>query len=146
MNTSVKTYLIYASLWDDKSEGNAWLKNCLPRRCVIRVENHINKKVIYCVGLLIENNFLKRYNSSELTKKIDIDACRSKGEPIVMNAWYRSKLGVSSGDKVALKINTKPSFFPSVVGIYWRVKACLDHPELSNRVTYKETAGRNGVS
>ena len=88
----MKMMKIYAALHEDIAEGFVWLKQeGLTARCIVKIINKDNKRRVYCEALQFEKNFLNLYNRNG-RKKIEV---ADQTTSIVMNHWYRSRLGVS---------------------------------------------------
>ena len=114
---------VFASLNEDVSSGWVWVPAIKEgARPTVKITNLINKKSIYCEVLQIDSNFTARYN--EPPRK----AINNPNQSVVMCAWYRGKLGVRSGESTDLEI----TLIKRCPDGY--IKACLQHPQLTNRV------------
>src|SRR5438067_1100596 len=101
------TWTLFASPPDASNNGWVWL--ALPPatkpRSIIKITNHQAHKSVYCEGLAIEDNFRTRYNRKGsrrrpiLQRNIHIDhtgrviPAEQCQNPMVINFWYRNKLG-----------------------------------------------------
>lgn len=109
---------IFAAREQDAHEGWVWLyKPELPQRCVIKITNLANTKIIYCEALQIDENFLKQYNQEPRY------FINTRNDTIVMSEWYRAGLGgISTNSDVELSIKPCQSF----IGQY---QASIHHPQ-----------------
>lgn len=113
---------IFASLREDSQQGWVWFKNDTKSfRSVIKIKNLENGKSIYCEALQIESNFLHIYNQPP---RITISDPKNS---IVMNGWYRDKLGLKT--QVDIPLNIKDMDNP-----WGKFKACTDHPQIVVRL------------
>ena len=114
---------IYASLTEHISEGFVWLKiDGISTRGIVKITNPCNGKSIFCEALKIERNFLKSYNQSPRYK------INSPELTIVMNGWYRSRLGgLTTQHEYPLQIEQANSWFG-------RIQACWHHPKVTARI------------
>jgi hypothetical protein len=114
---------IFASQLEDAHQGWVWIQDStLPPRSVIRIQNKINNKVVYCEALQIDKNFLDQYNAAPR-----ISICNPQGA-IVLNAWYRAKLGgLQTQEEASIEVHRCNSF-------WGKFKACTDHPQTVVRV------------
>lgn len=81
-------YKVLASKYEDMNQGWVWIKGGkFPPRSIIKVTNNKNNKSIFCEYLEIDTNFINKYNQPG---RLSID---SNENTIVLNAWYRNKLG-----------------------------------------------------
>jgi len=131
-----KGFKIYAALLEEIEFGHVWIqegslvsanfRSARPRRPILKIVN--GRKRIYCEGLEFDENFMRRYNS-ETRLEIPSKCARI----VVMNEWYRVKLGIPATYKVSnreidLVILATNSHFA-------RLRSCLDHPQLIVRVS-----------
>lgn len=86
---SISKYKVLAALKEDINQGWVWVQDesvKLQPRSIVKITNKENRKSIFCECLVIDNNFTKSYNNQPRVHIND--------EPtIIMNEWYRSKLG-----------------------------------------------------
>lgn len=114
---------IFASSIEDAQQGWVWLESgALPPRSIVKLTNAATNSSVYCEALQIDSNFLNHYNKSP---RFHIT---SPSDSIVMNGWYRSKLGdlakQSTADIIVTPANT-----------HWgRFRACTHHPQIVVRV------------
>lgn len=114
---------IFAAREEDAHQGWVWLQNpCVPARCVVKITNPANGKIVYCEALQMESNFLSQYNTPP---RIPIE---NPSASLVIGAWFRASLGgLSTQSDVALKV--KPC------RTWWaKFRACTDHPQVVVRV------------
>jgi hypothetical protein len=116
-------YKVYASLKNDTNEGRVWLNHsAISGRSVVGIRNNKNRKTIYCEALLIDENYVKDYNSGN-TRKI----CNS--EPIItINHWYRDRLGIEETNR-DYDLTILPG--SHILGHFL---SCLKHPQIVARV------------
>lgn len=112
-------YKIYAALKEDIGSGFVWLNNPhVKERPIICIENMANNKKVLCEGLKIEDNF-KRIYKSHHTKNIN-----DSKYPLIINDWYRKKLGIkSTQEEYELHITIKKCFIA-------KIRAMLQHPNV----------------
>lgn len=91
-------YAIYASTCEEMDSCRVWVGNhgVLPfkSRSVVKITNNANGKKIYCEFYSIDKNYINNYNSKQKTVKI-----KPQQEVMVLNNWYRSKLGIDETKK-----------------------------------------------
>lgn len=116
--------IVFASLSEDINNGWVWLPEAfIPKRIVVKVQNLDNKKCVYCEALPIGNNFVKRYNNADGTYKIeDPNSC------IVLNEWYREKLGI---DSTQIEQKFKVTLADNPFGHF---RASFSHPQIVVRL------------
>jgi len=116
-------YRIYASLNDEINAGWIWIGTpTLPSRCIIRICNLANGKKVYCEALQIEDNFTNRYNKDG---RCTINDAKSS---MVINAWYRKKLG-------DLATQTDQDLDITSADNWWgKVRSCVQHPQVIVRI------------
>jgi hypothetical protein len=91
-------------------------------RTIVRVRNTERNKAVYCEALTIDRNFLRNYNAGGR------DAIVEPANAIVLNAWYRKRLGgLETRKDYALSVSVEEH----LVG---RVRCCLDHPQIVVRL------------
>lgn len=120
---------IYTSLREDVNQGWVWIgKPDLPERCVVKISNISNGEKVYCETLKIDDNFLNHYNCRENTLKIN-----DKSKSIVINYWYRAKLGnIPQNEFVDLEIT--PYYGCCICKCYANIMACIQHPQIIVRM------------
>ena len=105
-------FKVYAALHEESKEGWVWISplNGIENKKwrVIKIIRPDNKKKIVVERRIIDKNFVKIYNDREHTKS-GLDKEKDT-KNIVMNYNYRSLLGVSTEEKVNLKIK-KPNMW-----------------------------------
>jgi hypothetical protein len=137
-------YCVYASMVDDANEGWVWLPLDIstPARSVIRIKNPSAKKSVCCEAHAIDRNFVMRYNDDpkdwRFRINVDLDkfdpvsgrlpAGGVEESPIVLNSWYRDRLGGLQTRKPCELVVTKPR----VLGSY---RASRRHPQVVVRMS-----------
>jgi hypothetical protein len=118
-------YIVFAALKDDINAGWVWVaKPDLPQRAVVRITNRKNDTTVYCEKLAIDDNFLVQYNYPQSSRIKITDPTKS----IVINEWYRSKLGnLSTQSEYDLQIDL-------AANLYGHVRSCIDHPQIVVRL------------
>jgi hypothetical protein len=116
-------FTVYASLLEDINTGWVWLSNAsFPPRCIIKITNPVARRSVYCEALQMDANFLAHYNQSP---RLHISDCASA---IVMNEWYRAKLGSLNTQSVC-RLDVEQA--NNVCG---QLRACLQHPQIVVRL------------
>lgn len=115
---------VFASLAEDINNGWVWFPESItPNRVVVKVRNLGNGRSVYCEALPIGTNFILRYNRSDNTIGI-----KSSDSCIVLNEWYREKLGIQS-------TQSEHDFeITSADNPYGQFKASLSHPQIVVRL------------
>jgi len=120
---------VYAALHEDIAQGFVWLKlDGLPNRGIVKITNEENGRKVFCEALGIDSNFLHRYNEGDRRRKIE-----NSDSAIVMNQWFRAKLGSSSAPletQGEYRLRATPANF-----LWGRLRACLQHPQLAIRLS-----------
>lgn len=116
-------FKVFASTVEEAQQGWVWLESSsLPPRSIVKLTNTALGKSVYCEALQIDENFISHYNKPH---RINIT---SPASSIVMNGWYRSKLGNLAKQSIA-QITVKPA------NDHWgRFMACTHHPQVVVRV------------
>jgi hypothetical protein len=116
-------FKVFASTVEEAQQGWVWLESSsLPPRSIVKLTNIATGNTLYCEALQIDENFLHHYNKPQ---RISIT---SPASSIVMNGWYRSKLGNLVKQSTA-QISIKPAN-----GHCGRFMACAHHPQVVVRV------------
>ena len=111
-------YEVFASLHEEIESGYVWIVSTnLPPRTVIHITNTDTNKSVWCTALTIDENFLSIYNKSP---RITIDNTKST---LVMNNWYRSRLGVDLDSKREYFMRIKPEN-----NLWGQLRASFVHP------------------
>lgn len=114
---------VFASTVEEAQQGWVWLESpSLPPRSIVKLTNIDADKSVYCEALQIDGNFLSHYNKPH---RINITAPASS---IVMNGWYRSRLGNLAKQSDA-QITVE-----AANGHWGRFMACTHHPQVVVRV------------
>jgi hypothetical protein len=117
-------FMIYASLHEEIEAGWVWLSTpTLPPRSIICIYNPGPDKKVYCEALQIDENFLRKYNDPNSGRHLD-----GSVPQLVMNAWYRSRLG-NIGTKSEYELNITQSNC-----LLWKLLACIHHPQVVVRM------------
>lgn len=122
----MKKFKILAALKEDINSPSIWVKdNDIATRTLAKVSNIQESKSVWVELQIIDGNFLKHYNSSSQRLNINDENC------LVVNQWYRNKLGIRSKEKFDLSIepNSSPIAFP-----FRQMQAALNHPDSSIRI------------
>lgn len=116
---------VFASLADDINNGWVWVpENVVVQRNVIKLQNLDSGKTVFCEALQIGENFISRYNDAEKTFRIT-----DKDKAIVINEWYRNKLGIT-------KTQQEHGFKITVTDNPWgHIRASLHHPQIVVRIS-----------
>lgn len=116
-------FKVFASTVEEAQQGWVWLESSsLAPLSIVKLTNAASGNSVYCEALQIDDNFLRHYNKPH---RISIT---SPAHSIVMNGWYRSKLGNLAKQGTA-QITVKP-----VNGHWGRFMACMHHPQVVVRV------------
>jgi len=117
-------YKIFFSLFEEMNSGWVWIGTPkVNQRAIIKITNKENGKKIYCEALLIDNNFLNKYNN---VPRIFIE---NSDNPIVINEWYRKKLGnIEAQSEYDLEIEEKDN-------LWGKLRACSHHPQIIVRTS-----------
>lgn len=114
---------IYASLAEDAQHGWVWSSFSPSHpRALVKITNVLARRSVYCEILQIDQNFIRRYNDAA-TYKIS-----SAKDAVVMNAWYRHRLGYTTQETIQAMTTQE------VDGFLGRFRACVDHPQVVVRV------------
>jgi len=116
-------YKVLASTRMDMNEGWVWLSgHDFAPRSIIEIKNNSNGAVVYCEALEIDDNFMQEYNQAPR-----ISITRDENT-IVMNGWYRSRLGGIETKKYHdLKVS-------EANGLWGRFRASTGHPQVVVRL------------
>jgi hypothetical protein len=113
-------FKIFAALREDINNGHVWIKmenQNPPKRRVVRITHLVNKRKVFCEAIHIGDNFLAHYNQPGRAY------IREFGNSIVINEWYRVKLGI-------LKTQSEEDLDIEIANGWWgRLWACLQHPQ-----------------
>nr|WP_278995733.1 hypothetical protein [Plesiomonas shigelloides] len=131
-------YLVIPSLSEDINSGWCWIDTpTIDKRCVVKIENLSNGKNVTCEVLSIDDNFRRKYKKQNIFgehKTLPNDT-----PLILMNHWYRSKLGIILESKNSDKANNDHQDLDislvSKYNIIDKVKSCLAHPQISVRIS-----------
>ncbi len=115
---------VFASLSEDINSGWIWVpQNLVNERTVVWIKNSNSGKAVFCEALQIGENYVNRYNTNDRTYCL-VD----KNVSIVMNEWYRKKLGISETQtEIDFKVVTKDN-------PWGHLMACLHHPQIIVRL------------
>ena len=132
-----KRYKLFAALHEDIAEGFVWFRHDgLPARCVVKItySNNGRRRAVFCEALQVEGNFLRHYNQ-EHTKKIKNEDDEILASPMVMNHWYRARLGQP---EAPLETQKEYPFEIKAANSWWgRLRACLHHPQVVVRTAVR---------
>jgi hypothetical protein len=131
-----KTYKLYAAMHADIAEGFVWLKDPkLPSRCIVKIRYAKKGKPVFCEALQFEENFCSLYNKKG-GGRCEIKE-ESQDSSIVMNHWYRARLG---GPENPLKTcKTHPEGYSLEIekaNRWWgKFRSCIGHPQIVVRLS-----------
>ncbi|MBK6991194.1 MAG: hypothetical protein IPH34_04945 [Chitinophagaceae bacterium] len=91
-------YTVRPSLYSEALESWVWLSNN-NLSGFIKITNSSNNKTVYTYKRNFDDNFIKKYNDSDNTFKIN-----NKENYIILNEYYREKLQVEKHNDVQLLI------------------------------------------
>ncbi len=116
-------YRVLAALRSELNEGWVWLTDAgFEPRSIVKITNRKNYKTIYCECLSIDNNFQFEYNKRP---RISI---KKNEKTIVMNEWYRKRLGgIKTQERHDLQI-------VSANFLWGKFRACIGHPQVVVRL------------
>lgn len=118
---------VLAALAEDINNGWVWLpERIIPERSLIRIRNCETGMAVYCEAIPIGNNFVSRYsrNRKSENKSAEEDLKTS----VVINEWYRKKLGIKS-----TKVECR--FEISIEGnFYGKIMASFQNPQVVVRL------------
>lgn len=116
-------YKVLAATREDMNEGWVWLsQHDFAPRSIVKIRSKVNNKVVYCEALEMDGNFINDYNKSP---RVSIS---QNGNTIVMNGWYRIRLG---------GIETKQNHDLVVSGsngLWGKFRASTGHPQVVVRL------------
>ena len=116
-------YKVLAATRADMNEGWVWLSNYeYASRSIIKIVNKSNDAAIYCEALKIDDNFTKEYNHPPRVNINDTE------NTIVMNGWYRNRLGaIDTKKKYELEIS-------EANGFWGKFRGSTGHPQVVVRL------------
>lgn len=118
---------VYAALLEEAHEGWVWMRmGNLPPRGIVCIANHDSGRRVYVEALQFDRNYLRRYNNSP-RKKLPAPDSSDLATCMVVNGWYRAKLGMSLDERKANLCVTGANH------VWGRLGACLDHPQVGVR-------------
>ena len=133
---NTKRYKVFHAFREDINAGWLWIsldKDSERRqRGVVKVINpsKLNgKRRIYCEALVIDENFRSAYNNEDCSAKKGRHEIKPDQAVIVLNEWYRDKLGVKPGEEVDLGIT-----YPCKLNFWANFWACAYHPQVVVRI------------
>ena len=116
-------YSIYAALHDDIDTGWVWIwPRPYHQRCVVKIVNRKNRRLIFCEALEIDSNFCSRYNQPP---RLQIQISTPS---IVISDWYRKRLDIKKNEEVDLDTALSN-------GTSAKLKSCLQHPQNVVRIS-----------
>ncbi len=118
-------YIIKAALSEDINSSYIWFSSlpCSSRE-IVKIINTNTAKTVWCEVIVADDNYIKRYNQNPKTKDINKDI-----PFIVMNEWYREKLGLNKNIYCEIKI--KSLWIPASIR---QLYASLAHPDNTVRL------------
>lgn len=125
-------YKVYAALIEDLNQGWVWIHDpnltaSSELRPIIRITTPKLLKAVYCEALYIDPNYVDYYNEKKSTYKITFG-----DRIIVINEWYRKKLG---NIRTYAKTNKEEELGIEICdNVFWQIMACLQHPQVVVRI------------
>lgn len=119
-------YLIKASTIEDSMENWFWT-NVDSIRGTVKIINPSNKKSVILFKRTIDENFINFYDSKKTIKIRE-----SKRPLIIINEYYRFKLGIEKNKEYDLEIKNV-SYFGKIFNSNW------EHPNPTISLSYKTT-------
>ncbi|MFC7368116.1 MULTISPECIES: hypothetical protein [Vreelandella] len=116
-------YKVLAATRADMNEGWVWLsQHDFAPRSIVKIRSKVNNKVVYCEALEMDENFIKDYNKSP---RVSIS---QNGHTIVMNGWYRNRLGgIETNQNHGLEVSGSN-------GPWGKFRASTGHPQVVVRL------------
>ena len=130
MKDDPTTRRIYSALHEDIADGFVWLKqqDLSPRSIVkITFKHNGRSRSVFCEALQFDCNFLNVYND-ERSRRARIDSPESS---IVLNHWYRAKLGAEAPLET---LKEYPLEVVSANSPWGKWRACRHHPQIVVRI------------
>lgn len=122
----MKKYRIYASVTEESKEGWVWISpsdNLTSE--FVKIENPKSGKSIICERRIIDENYIKNYNSREGTINIKND-----GNVLILNNSFRTQLGgIPTQSEVTLEIKEANGIIEKYIS------APLHHPHPFVRIS-----------
>jgi len=128
----MKGYDVHQSLVEDVSQGWVWIHDpdlnaeLDAQRRIICIKSQPSGKSVYCEALVIGPADETYYNHVRRSRGHS-DADLHTNPTILMNAWYRQKLGIAYG-------NNQLHVTISKVPLWHGIRACLHHPQVVVRL------------
>jgi hypothetical protein len=124
-------YRVHAATRDAIDRGYVWVQPPVgvnyPQRAVCKIKNFETGRSAYCELLQADRNYLRYRHGFRSASRI-----QPQQPAISLNQWYREKLGIPrTGVDVDLGIFVTEC---RCKGALWRVRACLEHPEIVVRL------------
>ncbi len=131
-------YKIYPCLNSDIEQSNIWVSGVMSSRALLLIQNPQNGKKIFCEGLNIDTDYIRRYDNRFANYKDKPKKYHEIVEPgnvvVTMSAWYRDILGIEKTKigteaDVELKIS-----LVSNLNFVNRLRVCFQHPQVAIRM------------
>ncbi len=123
-------FKVLAALSEDISSGWCWVKcNDFNSRKLVSIRNRSNNRTIVCEVLSIDKNYEDKYISISKSKK-NKEQVKSNENTILINAWYRSKLGLENTQQ-EYDLIIKPIRRWDVLS---RLRSCFMHSQIAIRL------------
>ena len=122
-------YRVYAALSEDISAPYIWASNLpIQQRPIAKITNLDTNSSVVCQVLRVDQNFRKKYNRSPNTLNLP-----ATDPVVVMNKWYRSRLGITKEFDSDLEIGPIWQWF------HWlaEIQASYSHPDHNIRLAVK---------
>ena len=123
----MKKYKILAALKEDINSPSIWVKdNDIAVRTLAKISINQENKSVWVELQVIDDNFTNNYNSSKQRLNIKKDE-----DCLVINQWYRNKLGIRSKETFNLSIKPNSCWMAFPIR---QMQAALSHPDSSVRI------------
>jgi hypothetical protein len=130
---TIQNYKVYKALAEDITMPYIWVSNPPRPRHIAKITNHEAKKSIFCKVLEADSSFKKRYNKR--TRKKHFSESSESFEFIVINGWYRERLGIENIEKEKPNANLeiKQAYLCRwcPLSLYAQIRAAIAHPDYS---------------
>ena len=117
----LRKLIVYPVLSEDINSGAAWLPGSMQMQRLVKVTNKATSRTIYCEAMQTGATFEDRYNKQAQTPIADAQNF------ILLNYWYRRKLGVDRYMEADLEVNSTSGWWASFM-------SCIQHPQIGVRL------------
>lgn len=116
-------FKVFAALEQDMDQGWVWVSQVdIQARCLVRIKNKRNNRIIYCEARIIDENYLRKYSQANT-----YHLCKNT-PTICISEWYRMSLGISNTGKIH-DIDISPE-----KNLVARFRTLTSHPQLIVRL------------